>query len=359
MKTLRDIPEGSLFHKQTYIEQIVILQNTFRSCLGSEFVPELSADDISKAEFGIAYRLLSTPGYQGPFFSTFLEGPMAWRHYVPYDISLDDLNCFKTAADNNLWEKYVGLAEYQEHAMGEAVHALSLIGEAWLRPRQVEFSIASPGIHIPSYAQALRSVPYNANIRFVGAMSAKSVADIWAIWHHLMPLAQMQIIDIEGVLSCEAAKHYKIPFVIADGLATGFPDCNVDVVMTNQLITHLGDLYDYDADNLRAKRKLFFAESYRNLRRGGKLIMVEHPLIFSSEEELFEVSVDLYLSQDREALKADLAEVGFSNISIRPALAFANRPSVERFVRKGKGLNPLYYKRQEANHASFLICANK
>lgn len=277
-----------------------------------------------------AVNLLLRPDLAGPFASTALENSYAWQGYI-YDRSPDVLKAFDKAVNKDLWLKYLGMYIYEPHRMGEAVHTVSLITSAYSPHKLVEHTI-SPADYAPTYANEINNTKNTNKSLFVGAFSAKSVSDIWGINRHLLSGNNMSVIDINGQLSVEAAKHYNLRFIKTDGVKSSFGSNSMDIIMTNNLVNSLDSgNWDSDFETQNRLRESLLKELSRLIVNKGKLIMVEQALINDYDSDLktqAKVDNDRFLSQLRES--------GFTHVQINKAELFKSRKDADFFVKSGE-----------------------
>jgi len=327
--TLKDLPKKT-FHLLSYPEQLAIIQRSVLETEGTKgFCEPLTADKVNKEE-AQAVHLLLRPDLCGPFASTSLENHYAWRGYLD-DNSKEVTKAFKRAIEDNLWDKYIGMCSYEPNWMGELVHAVAVTTAAY-SPHSKGILPLSPGDFAPSYNTAVDKCSTNQNVLFIGAFSIKSVSDIWAIGKHLFPKNKLEIIDINGCLSVEAAKHYGIPFIKANGMNSCFSYHSHDTVVTNNLVHALDqNFWSYEPETLNDLRMSLFDEISRITKRCGKIVMVEQPLV----RNISDINWPKEAENDSKVIKDQLKSTGFKDVSITPALSFKNRFLSDNFALTG------------------------
>lgn len=324
-----DAIEPETFHTLSYREQLVVVNNTSVKADSSRRAPQpLTLADIDDDELKILQFLINNNEVVGPFASMGYEFSSAWRRYLSDD---DEKvwDAMEFAEERELWEKYTGSVHYDPHSMGAVVHALRLILEGEMPENDMSLTF-SPAKAIPAYYDALEMLG-RRNVGehlFVGALSPASVSGIWGVRKHLLPQNScMKIIDIDGVLNNEAAKHYGIDFSYESGLETRLPTESQEIVFTNSVISWFSS---YHPESLKMRRS-FFEESRRILKPDGALVMIEHPLFDMYREEPLEALV----SEDYARMQQELSEVGFQNITISPARVFDSQRAADSFLSTG------------------------
>ena len=329
--TLSDLPYET-FHTLSYEEQLVVVQNTMIALQGTHCnMQVLTKDEVDVSETR-AVSLLLRPDLGGPFASTLLENTYIWQSYIS-DRSQAVLDAFRLAVKKGLWEKYLGMLYYDPRLMGEVIHTVSLITEAYTKHPK-SYRTLSPGNFVPSYKSIVESkISYiPKDVLFVGGFSIKSIGDIWGIGKYILNGVKPLVIDIEGVMTVEAAKHYRINFVKSDGLQTCLPGESMDLIFTNNLIQSLeyGET-DYNIESLRNARQRFYVESAKVLRPGGCVGFVEKPLL-ENTADFFNKKL---VKREIDLVNIQLKEAGFVEIEITDAPVIKDRKHVEDFLRTG------------------------
>jgi len=313
MRTFKDLSrEGICFDRLSLREQLIVLQN---SALAMTANPQywgellLVKDAIDLEELAIVYSLISNYETVGPFFATHLEPLHSWGRYVHEE---EHTRLLEIAEEKGLWIKYLGLAYYDPHLMGQVIHATNTIIVRMFPPwEKEEFAISTPLGMFPSYQEISKDIS-PSEICFVGAFSPMSVADIKSLHNILWPAARMTIIDIEGKLASEAAHNMGVNFVIADGLTMPFPQAKFDLILTNNLFHSLGSLTTGTEEKRQLRRKLFL-ESARVLRPDGLFGAVEM-VIAEKGGELADIV----------ETNAAYADAGFRSITSKPSRELNN-----------------------------------
>ncbi|MCR4264006.1 MAG: hypothetical protein NUV98_04800 [Candidatus Roizmanbacteria bacterium] len=324
-----DSLEPETFHTLSYRDQLVVVNNTTVQADSSRRTPRpLTLADIDDEELRILQFLINTNEVVGPLASTGYEFPSAWQNYVPDD---DEKvwDAMEFAEKHDLWTKYTGSVYYDSHRMGEIVHALRLILEGELPGNDMSLTF-SPAKAIPAYYDGLQMVGQrNAGEHlFVGALSPASVSGIWGVRNYLLPQnSGVRIVDIDGVLNNEGAKHYGIDFSYENGLETRLPTESQEIVFTNSVTPWFSN---YHPESLTMRRS-FFEESRRILKPDGALVMIEHPLFDMDSEEPF----DPLIAEDYARMQEELSDVGFQNITISPARVFDSQRAADTFLKTG------------------------
>jgi hypothetical protein len=310
--------------------QMVMLQNTMASRWDMLKPRYLKFEEVIPDEVKDLQILCTNPHFAGPFASTFFESNYAWRRYLPYGVSNEDLELFERASRQKYWEKYIGMYDHDPHIMGQIVHSISIIGAGWFGELTDTVEPASPGMYIPSYIQALAPIRKDAQVLVVGAFSPHSIADLRALRQFAMVTGDFTITDLEDGITKDAATHYSLPFMVSD-----FYDLKtkpLDVIMTDHLVPWL--VAEWDTQDVVEKRENFFRAAYERLARNGKLVMIESPII--DEASLAEISFDLQSSLDKRAIETQLMQIGFRYISVKPAKSLRSRKAVNRYLLSGR-----------------------
>ena len=350
LKSLSTLKRAS-YHKLPYDQRLVVLQNTMQEFYGNGGIEPLTLEDIDLDELRQAFTLARNPMYCGPFAGTHYESFGAWQ-YVSFFETDEERDAFSQAIDKGLWGKYIGLATWGYHEMGEIIHAFCSTAEGLLPDMATKWTMMSPATAAPSYAQAIGSAYSRAKALFIGAFSLQSIADIWALKRRLIRRGRIKIIDIQGFLSYAGAKHYEIPFMIGSGLAIPFKKHSQELVLTNFLTPDLDPHDRGDIDKLRSFRADLFREAYRVLAPQGQLAMVEPALM---DEESFEHSEEVSAYADKACTKEQLKATGFRSINILKATLFSSRLAADRWIDTGQIRN----KDTELSRNRFLIIARK
>jgi len=164
----------------------------------------------------------------------------------------------------------------------------------------------------------------NHDSLLIGAFTEDTALDYQSTVKSIFTKAKSLVIDIEADYL-----KYKVPdFQIMDGLNTSFQDNSFDTIHTNALLHQLKDVSKNNYDKFISIEKLF-KETYRLLKPGGKIIMVEGDL-----KDTLSLVINSHIEN---VIKRLLTPIGFSNINVKPAEVFSDSSNIDRFMRNSAG----------------------
>ncbi|MCW1949164.1 MAG: class I SAM-dependent methyltransferase [Candidatus Shapirobacteria bacterium] len=192
----------------------------------------------------------------------------------------------------------------------------------------------SYGYFMPSYLEELQ-IYHKRNPQelchrslLVGCLSIDSAQEYIATVSSVFDNSKAEIIDISNR---ELSKQ--VPnFQIMDGMDTTFASSTFNTIHTNFLLHQLTDSDNRSHKKLTEKEKhlkKLFAEMYRLLGHGGKLIMVEGNFesILDTEDE----------STVIKELKLALINAGFKDFHLKPVKKFSNPQDLSKKMQSSPG----------------------
>ena len=230
-----------------------------------------------------------------------------------------------------------GMSNREIHETGAIIHQT-----AELIDPNIE-SLMSYGLFMPSYQEELKlqkknySSPQYRSL-LIGALTPNTAIEYTATIKSVFPEAQTNIIDLETV-----KKNDKPGFIFADGLNMPFVTDTFSSIHTNYL------LYMLEGKNINPIRNIknLFTESFRILNNEGKLIMCEGNL-----SNIFGVDKHSAIQE----IKQLLADSGFSDVKIKPAIKFENRREMTKYFRSTNGLKEI---KTEKTDVSMIIATKQ
>lgn len=223
-----------------------------------------------------------------------------------------------------------GMSEREKSETGTTIHQAAEIIDPNIEPSM------SYGLFVPSYQEELNlqknkygSPRYHSLL--IGALTANTAIEYTATVKSVFPEAQTRIIDLETV-----KKNDKPGFIFADGLNTPFVKNTFSSIHTNYLF-HM--LEGENTESIKNIKRLFI-ESFRILNNEGKLIMCEGNL-----SHILGVDDNSAIQK----IKQLLADSGFSDIEIKPAIKFKDRREMTKYFRSTDGLKEIITEKSDAS----------